>query len=69
LFFVFNALMTLKGLILKTNWDFFLPGECGPELKLLPGVRAEPSSHLQHQPPTLPDAAKPLISSSKSDHI
>lgn len=64
-----NALITLKGLILKTNWDFFFPSKFGNELKLLPGVKAESSSHLQDQRPTLPDATKPLISSSEFDHI
>lgn len=65
----FKALITMKGLILKTNWDFFFPCKFGNELKLLPGVKAESSSHLQDQQPTLPDATKPLISSSEFGHI
>lgn len=62
--------MAYKGLGLKTNWDFFFfPSKFGNELKLLPGVKAESSSHLQDQRPVLPDATKPLISSSDFGHI
>lgn len=50
--------MALKGLALQTNWDFFPPSKFGNELKLLPGVKAESSSHLQDQQPALPDATK-----------